>query len=380
LYAPGLAPNSECPLINQFIPRCEGTFVSAGQITGLVAYFLSLTGIDDKTGVNNAMDVPANQKRWIKMKNLLRSLSYQRPPGEGGFEPVAEIWNGFIKPACSSGSGSAMKARDDSPRPSSSTSTTIPTHTMPTPSLDCQQNIPSDGPTATDIANALQKNNQLATVCATKLNGSGDSTRITFNHGYIDLTLERSSPDSPLAFCNAALNSIINTCILGSKDYGGVIYQGGETYNISNSIYPNNPLIPNSDQGAPDSSQPTTPPTSAVVSVYFLMNAYIGFGGFDSSWVVFQPSSSSYDFDVCTAKQLDQATPPGSMPLQNPWYPSYLKFSSHGLGDCVYTGTSSTIGSFKCLRFGSSSCSQMNKTSQICDGSTNYTPLLQCSW
>jgi hypothetical protein len=127
----------------------------------------------------------------------------------------------------------------------------------PTPSLDCQQNIPTNGPAATDIANALQQNNQLATVCATKFNRSGDSTRITFNHGYIDLTLERSSPDGLLDFCKAALNSIINTCILGSNDYGGVFYQGGETYNISNSIYPKNPLIPNIDQGAPDATTTT---------------------------------------------------------------------------------------------------------------------------
>ena len=127
----------------------------------------------------------------------------------------------------------------------------------PTPSLDCQQNIPTNGPAATDIANALQKNNQLATVCATKFNRPGNSTRITFNHGYIDLTLERSSPDGLLDFCKAALNSIINICILGSNDYGGVFYQGGETYNISNSIYPKNPLIPNIDQGAPDATTTT---------------------------------------------------------------------------------------------------------------------------
>jgi hypothetical protein len=142
------------------------------------------------------------------------------------------------------------------------TSTPTPTPT-PSSNLNCQQNIPTNGPAATDIANALQKNNLLATICAAKFNGSGDSTHMTFNVGYIDLTLERSSPDCPLTYCKAALNSIINVCILGSNDYGGVFNQGGETYNISNTIYPNNPV-----QGvSPDSITTTlsTPPKSTCV-------------------------------------------------------------------------------------------------------------------
>ena len=136
--------------------------------------------------------------------------------------------------------------------------TTTTTTTTPTPSLDCQQNIPTGGPAATDIANALQKNNQLANVCAANFTGSGNSTHITFNHGYILFELERPSPDRPLVFCHAALDSIINVCILGSNDYGGVFYQGGEKYNVSNSKFPSNPLIPGADQGGPAPSNPTT--------------------------------------------------------------------------------------------------------------------------
>ena len=124
--------------------------------------------------------------------------------------------------------------------------------------VDCQQNIPTDGPAAKDIANALQKSNQLATVCATTFDGPGDSTHATFNHGYIDLTIQRQSPDNPLAFCNDALNAIIHICILSSDHYGGVLYESGEIYNISNSIYPNNPLIPNIDQGATTPSTPSS--------------------------------------------------------------------------------------------------------------------------
>jgi hypothetical protein len=158
------------------------------------------------------------------------------------------------------GAGNGSTILSTSPTGSLSTTftqnSTLPFKPTPTSSLNCQQNIPTNGPAATDIANALRGSNQLATVCAAKFNGSST----TFNYDYIDMTLERSSPGLPLAFCNAALNSIINTCILGSNYYGGVFYQGGETYNISNSIYPKNPL--NIGQGAPSPDNPSRPTTT----------------------------------------------------------------------------------------------------------------------
>jgi hypothetical protein len=112
----------------------------------------------------------------------------------------------------------------------------------PTSSLDCQQNIPANEPAATDIVNAIGK--QIATVCGANITGSGD--HIKFTNSSIEIAIERPSPSRPLVFCNAALNSIINTCILGSNDYGGVYYQGGEKYNVSNNM---GSLAPN--QGTP---------------------------------------------------------------------------------------------------------------------------------
>ena len=99
----------------------------------------------------------------------------------------------------------------------------------PTSSLDCQQNIPANGPAATDIVNAIGK--QIATVCGVNTTGSGE--QIKFKNSSIEIAIEWPSPNRPLVFCNAALKSIINTCILGSNNYGGVYYQGGEKYNVS---------------------------------------------------------------------------------------------------------------------------------------------------
>ena len=146
---------------------------------------------------------------------------------------------------------------------SPSTSTAGTSSTTSTPTLNCQQNIPSDGPAPSDIANALTTANGVATVCAGKFDGSGDSTHMTFNHGFIDIELIRSSDTQTLTHCNDAINSIISTCILGSADYGGIYSQDGQTYNITNTIAPANPLIPGTDPGAP-STTAALPTTSSV--------------------------------------------------------------------------------------------------------------------
>lgn len=155
---------------------------------------------------------------------------------------------------------------------SSSTSSARTSSATSTPTLNCQQNIPSDGPTPSQVANALTSANGIATICAGKFDGSGDSTHMTFNHGFIDIELIRSSATQTLTHCNDAINAIVATCIMGSADYGGIYSQDGETYNITNTIAPANPLIPGTDPGAPSSSsslpattslsQPTTSPTT----------------------------------------------------------------------------------------------------------------------
>ena len=147
------------------------------------------------------------------------------------------------------------------------------TRVTSTPILNCQQNIPTDGPTPSDVANALTTANGIATICAGNFDGSGDSTHMTFNHGFIDIELIRSSATQTLTHCNDAINSIISTCILSSADYGGIYSQDGETYNITNTIAPANPLIPGTDEGAPSttSALPTTssvspPPTASTTT------------------------------------------------------------------------------------------------------------------
>lgn len=129
--------------------------------------------------------------------------------------------------------------------PASSSASMIPSGT-----LNCQQNIPTNGPTPSEVANALTKNNQVNTICSAQFNGSGDSTHETFNLGLLNIALTRPSANQPLQFCQQAINKIIGVCILGSFDFGGTWNLNGEVYNITNVGFPKNPLIPGADNGA----------------------------------------------------------------------------------------------------------------------------------
>ena len=144
VYAPGsIPPNPQstptsCPSQNI---DCRGPGVPVGQVSGLVAYFLSLSAQNPLyaglTGYNNENNVAAENKRWVEMKSLLVDLSYPRIQRTVGGPPVMrEIWNGV---GCT-GYGELPRninrmKRDGTDgifctRPSSSTSTipTIPTH------------------------------------------------------------------------------------------------------------------------------------------------------------------------------------------------------------------------------------------------------------
>ena len=145
VYAPGVvepSPEGRCPSHEGV--GCEGTGISAGQVSGLVAYLLALSAQQEAnnnpefprlTGYNNGPVVADHEKRWVKMNDfLLDRLSKQRPVvgGDVSRRLVAEIWNGGD--TCFYDDPPRMK-RDGTDgifctRPSSSTSTisTIPTH------------------------------------------------------------------------------------------------------------------------------------------------------------------------------------------------------------------------------------------------------------
>lgn len=71
------------------------------------------------------------------------------------------------------------------------------------------------------------------------------------------MSVQRTDKAVPLKYCKDAFENIISQCIEGSGLWGGAYSYGGEIYNITNSNYPNNPLLPQ-DEGGPGNLPPNT--------------------------------------------------------------------------------------------------------------------------
>ncbi|KAI5465680.1 hypothetical protein BGZ63DRAFT_479544 [Mariannaea sp. PMI_226] len=110
-------------------------------------------------------------------------------------------------------------------------------------------------PDGGQIRAAITSNNGLDTICAGNWRvNDKEQLENTFNHGRI---VQRSDKSVPLKYCKDGFEGIISQCIEGSGLWGGSWSYDGETYNITNSGYPNNPLLPQ-DDGGPGSLPPNT--------------------------------------------------------------------------------------------------------------------------
>ncbi|RDW63247.1 hypothetical protein BP6252_10792 [Coleophoma cylindrospora] len=126
---------------------------------------------------------------------------------------------------------------------------------------DCfqDQQRKSDEPTGDQIANALTADNELENICATTWKTNDDQKlQITYNHWLIFLSIERTDNTKPPQYCQDAFNNIISQCIQNSDTWGGVWSFDGESYNIWNSVYPENGLAPTDDGGPSTNTASTT--------------------------------------------------------------------------------------------------------------------------
>ena len=131
------------------------------------------------------------------------SLSLTNPTSTG----VRTTFSTLVVP---SGSGPVSSIRPSI----SSNSTTAPSPPSATGQMTCNdQRRPNTGaPSADDIALALTKSNQIASICAAKFNGFGDSTHETFNHGQLTILVQRASDTAQLTHCTTGLSAIIDDC------------------------------------------------------------------------------------------------------------------------------------------------------------------------
>ncbi|RSL54610.1 hypothetical protein CEP54_009787 [Fusarium duplospermum] len=111
-------------------------------------------------------------------------------------------------------------------------------------------------PTADQIRAEITSLSWLENICR-DIWQPGDDNQLekTFEHGYLHLNAQRANSSVPLAYCMGAFGDIMAQCIEGAGLWGGFWTLDGEVYNISNSNYPHNPLLPG-DDGGPGSSKP----------------------------------------------------------------------------------------------------------------------------
>jgi hypothetical protein len=206
-------------------------FVKTASATtaGLVAYIKGLGLFNTQSTGQTWNDVVAD------LKTQIEDWSWERIPGQLIFDQfhVSSIWNnGGLQP-CSAPGGSQNSRRA----------------TLACPKLTCEQQRPAGAPSGDQVANALTANNQIASICGAKFDGSGNSTYESFNHGEEEITVQRGSDTEELTFCTEGLDAIITGCITNGGDYGGTYTRGDQKYTITNLNFPNNPLLPSDDGG-----------------------------------------------------------------------------------------------------------------------------------
>ncbi|KAF4545348.1 hypothetical protein BFW01_g9984 [Lasiodiplodia theobromae] len=129
-----------------------------------------------------------------------------------------------------------------------------------------QERLPGD-PCGTDIAAALTSEDRVGCFCAGNWD-AGDYQQLerSTNHGSVVYSIERTDNTVPLKYCEEAFNNIIDECILDGNTWGGVFSFDGEVYNISNTVYPDNPLLP-TDQGGPIGPLKREPQTFSILPI-----------------------------------------------------------------------------------------------------------------
>ncbi|KAI4265444.1 MAG: hypothetical protein L6R38_009421, partial [Xanthoria sp. 2 TBL-2021] len=119
---------------------------------------------------------------------------------------------------------------------------------------DCNLKQPrqAGNPSGEDIATALIKDNQLASVCSGDFPPSNDRIS-TYNHWNLIYNVTRDDPSQNLQGCQDGFQDIIGQCISNGNYWGGTWSLNGFTYAIYNKVYPSNGLA-SSDKGGPSST------------------------------------------------------------------------------------------------------------------------------
>lgn len=116
----------------------------------------------------------------------------------------------------------------------------------------CLQTRSSDFPQATDVASLI--NDQASSACSQLQAATALPLSASFQ-GY-GLRTNASSSSFDTGLCQNVLSDIAQSCVLSANYYGGLYFSQGQMFNLSNTIYPQNPIL--SGLGASQASTTTS--------------------------------------------------------------------------------------------------------------------------
>lgn len=123
----------------------------------------------------------------------------------------------------------------------------------------CLQTRSSNFPQATDVASLI--NTQASSVCSQLQAATLLPLSASFQ-GY-GLRTNGSSSSFDTLLCQNVLSNIAQSCVLSASYYGGLYFSQRQMFNLSNTIYPQNPIL--SGLGASQASSTTSSPSSSQV-------------------------------------------------------------------------------------------------------------------
>jgi hypothetical protein len=108
---------------------------------------------------------------------------------------------------------------------------------QPEGEIVCVQPFPSDAATATDLTNfVLDYSSQICSMLGQGQQGT--LAREIKGYAFYGASMVTRDPNT----CTDAFKQIANACISQGSFYGGEIVEGGQLYNLTNVVFPSNPL------------------------------------------------------------------------------------------------------------------------------------------
>lgn len=106
----------------------------------------------------------------------------------------------------------------------------------------CNDQSISGTPSKEEITEYLKSQLSAGTICSDQWPPTEPLT-VTYNANNMFFKRTRTSADISMTHCNDAFTNIIEQCVLGESKWGGEWELDGQSYSITNNVYPENGIV-----------------------------------------------------------------------------------------------------------------------------------------